>query len=259
MRERVLQHYAAGGEDARLVATARGRLEIERTMEIVAPLITPGAVVHDIGGGSGRYAEWLTALGADVTLFDPVPLHVEQARARSAGTFAVELADARAIARPDASADVALLLGPLYHLREEAERAEALAEAMRLLRPGGVLVAAGISRFAWLLDAFGKGILGEPGIWASVTRTARGDDDPMTGFPAVFHLPEELRREVAVAGYADVVVRAVEGFGFVLPDLATRLDDPRARRELLDAIALVDAEPSTLGVTSHFLAIARRP
>ena len=45
--------------------------------------------------------------------------------------------DARALPFADASADALLLLGPLYHLQERADRLRALREAARVLRPGG--------------------------------------------------------------------------------------------------------------------------
>ena len=47
----------------------------------------PPATVVDVGGGAGVHALWLSSLGYDVHLSDPVPLHVEQAKAdaRKAG------------------------------------------------------------------------------------------------------------------------------------------------------------------------------
>ncbi len=76
----------------------------------------------------------------------PAGLHVEQARRASDEQPAAPLAsatvgDARRLDRPDASVDAALLLGPLYHLTERGDRVAALAEARRVLRPGGVLAA----------------------------------------------------------------------------------------------------------------------
>ena len=58
-----------------------------------------------------------------------------------------EVEDARRLTQADASVDAVLLLGPLYHLVGRAERIAALAEARRVLRPGGVLLAAAIGRF----------------------------------------------------------------------------------------------------------------
>ena len=70
----------------------------------------------------------------------------------------------------DASVDAVLLLGPLYHLTERADRVRALAEGRRVLRPGGVLAAAAISRYASAVDGLFRGHLREPGFEAIVER-----------------------------------------------------------------------------------------
>ena len=53
-------------------------------------------------------------------------------------------------------------MGPLYHLVERSDRLLALREARRVVRPGGCVVAVGISRFASLLDGLRSGWLGDP-------------------------------------------------------------------------------------------------
>ncbi|MEV7007591.1 class I SAM-dependent methyltransferase [Streptosporangium sp. NPDC051022] len=67
----------------------------------------------------------------EVGLFDPVPAHVERA-GELAGVTA-RPGDARALPVRDAGADAVLLLGPLYHLAEHADRIRALSEARRAL------------------------------------------------------------------------------------------------------------------------------
>ena len=69
---------------------------------------------------------------------DPVALHVEQTGPSLAGA---SVGDARSLSFDDASADAVLLLGTLYHLIEGPERAAALREAARVVRPDGVVVA----------------------------------------------------------------------------------------------------------------------
>ena len=88
--------------------------------------------------------------------------------------------DARALEFEDASADAALLLGPLYHLTERADRLAALREARRVLRPGGNLFAAGISHFASTVDALVQGYLSDEAFMAIVERDLREalDSDP---------------------------------------------------------------------------------
>ena len=137
--------YEAGDEDGRL-AKERNWVEWERTCEVLRRWLPgpPGRIL-DVGGASGRYASWLSGLGYTVEVLDPVLRHVAQARAR--GLEAQE-GDARDLKYPDGWADTVLLLGPLYHLPEASDRARALAEAVRVCAPGGVVVAAAMSRWA---------------------------------------------------------------------------------------------------------------
>src|SRR5262247_763648 len=116
----ILTHYAMGVEEDRL--STWGRLERERTLDLLDRFLPPApATVLDVGGGPGVYAAHLARAGYEVHLVDPVPLHVEQARAASAAQpdapiRSVEVGDARALAAGDRSVDAVLLLGPLYHL-----------------------------------------------------------------------------------------------------------------------------------------------
>src|SRR3954454_15185362 len=147
--EDIQRYYDRGEERDRL--TAAHRLELIRTQELLTRVLPPPpAAVIDVGGGPGRYAAWLAGLGYEVVLVDAMPLHVEQARAL--GGFEARLGDARALDLADASADVVLLMGPLYHLVAREDRLRAWQEAARVVRPGGLVVAALISRFAALLD-----------------------------------------------------------------------------------------------------------
>lgn len=63
-----------------------------------------------------------------------------------------QIGDARELPWADETIDVVLLLGPLYHLTKIEDRLAALSEAGRVLRPGGLLATAAISRFASTYD-----------------------------------------------------------------------------------------------------------
>ncbi len=108
-------------------------------------------------------------------LVDAHPLHVELAQQASQAQPDAPLAeiangDARSLRRRDTSVDVVLLLGPLYHLTERSDRLKALPEAHRILRPGGTLFAAGISRFTSVLDGLRQGLLDDPAFVQIVER-----------------------------------------------------------------------------------------
>ena len=138
-----------------------------------------------------------------------------QALEASAGAPETPLAgatvgDARALEAADAGADAVLLLGPLYHLVERADRLRALREAHRVLRPGGVVLAAAISRFASTIDGLAKEALADPLFETMVEgdlRDGRHVNPDPAGRPnwfttAYFHRPEDLGAEVEAAGFA---------------------------------------------------------
>jgi SAM-dependent methyltransferase len=262
-------YYERGEERGRLTAGGEG-LELVRTRELLRRFLPPApADVFDVGGGAGVYAVWLAAAGYRVHLVDPMPLHVEQATAAAAAAaaaqpdhpFTAAVGDARRLEAADGSCDAVLLLGPLYHLTERAERLRALREARRVLRPGGVALAVGISRFASLLDALKRGALGDPAIAGMVERDLREGQhrNPTPGqasgwfTTAFFHHPDELAAEVTEAGFALEALLGIEGPGGYVGDGV----EPRQREAILAARA-VEREPSLLGMSAHLLAVGRK-
>lgn len=264
----VASHYTRVSEAGRLDSD-RGPLELARTQEIVSRHLGPAPLtILDVGGAAGRYACWLAAEGHQVHLVDALALHVEQALAASAAQperplASARVGDARRLDHEDASVDAVLLLGPLYHLTERADRLAAIREARRVLRSGGLLFAAGISRFASLLDGLVRDLLSDPDFETIVERDLRDGQhrnptarDYFT--TAFFHLPSELAAEVTEAGFSVVELVGVEGPGWVLQDFAARWADPVHRRRLLWAARAVEQEISLLGMSSHLLAVGRR-
>lgn len=258
--EAIRRHYEAGVERDRL-AQGYSRLEFRRTKELLeARLPPPPARILDVGGGPGAYADWLAGLGHEVRLLDPVPLHVDQARARAEGRFEAAVGDGRRLEEPADAYDVVLLLGPLYHLTERADRLESLREARRVLRPGGLVAAAAISRFASLLDGLLTGHLRDEVGRAVVERDlADGQhrsppDRPALFTTAYFHRPEELRAEIEEAGLAVEDVVGVEGPGWLR---AETLDDEASFEDVVLVARALEREPAAVGVSAHLLAFAR--
>ncbi len=265
--QEVVDYYESQAEAQRLF-TGIGRLELARTQELLRRYLPPApAVICDVGGGSGVYACWLASKGYEVHLVDAVPLHVEQARRASENQPDHPLAsstvgDARGLGHPNASVDALLLFGPLYHLTRREDRVAALQEAHRVLRAGGLVLAAGITRFASVLDGLRQGLLDDPEFLRIVQRDVRDGQhrNPANraGYftTAYFHRPDELRDEAEAAGLRHVATLAIEGPGWLLQDFDDHWREEARRIRLLNAIRWVEDEPSLMGVSAHVLVVA---
>ncbi len=261
------QHYERGIEAKRL-ADGPGLIELERTQAIISRYLPEtSSVIYDIGGGPGAYADWLLGLGHAVHLVDPVPLHVQQAKEAMAkaatGDWSATVGDARFLEFPDESADCVLLLGPLYHLTDRVDRIAAISEARRVLRPGGFVFAAAISRFASLLDGMARNLLDDPDFRPIVERDlSEGQHRNPTEHPsyftnAFFHHPDELRSELETADFNVETVCGVEGPAWILADIAERWADEKRRELWMKLLEKVESESVLLGVSAHLLAVGR--
>jgi ubiquinone/menaquinone biosynthesis C-methylase UbiE len=265
----IIDHYSVVDESSRL-RTGFFQLEHARTQELILRHLPPApATIIDAGGGAGIYACWLAERGYQVHLIDPVPKHVEQARAASAKQpqhplASAEVGDARHLLHADESADAVLLLGPLYHLVEREDRLGCLREARRVLRPGGLLWGAGISRFASLLDSLSSGFFDDPAFATILARDLEdGQHRNPTGNPkyftdTFFHRPGELSRDLLGAGFQVLAIVAIEGPGWLARDFERLWSDPLQRERLLAAVRKVEREPSVLGASAHIMAIGKK-
>lgn len=258
-------HYELGLEESRLFVDGYPRLEYLRTLELLDRLLPPApARLLDVGGGTGVYAVPLAERGYTVHVVEPIEAHVERARQhaleRGVAGVSAALGDARDLKAFGTGYDGVLLLGPLYHLVHADDRALAFREAVRVTRPGGVVVAAGISRYASLIDGLRRRVLGDPAFRSIVERDLRDGqhrNPDVRGQPeyfttAYFHLPAELEREARACGLRDVKLYAVEGPSWIVEDRAD------IENQLFVARA-VESEPALMAATSHILVAGTTP
>ncbi|MGP3981982.1 class I SAM-dependent methyltransferase [Streptomyces sp. KR80] len=262
----IIEFYSETIDEAeRLTCSADGVLEMVRTQELLRRYLPePPASVLDVGGGPGAHARWLVKDGYGVHLVDPVPRHVERAAETGA---TVELGDARSLTAADSSYDVVLVLGPLYHLLEGEERLQALREARRVVRPGGLVAAAAINLYASLFEHTATTWLGTKDRVRDAVADilATGVHEPgRKGFTAAyFHTAGQLAEELAAAGLADAKVYGVEGPSWGALKATEQYTGERLDTSgplfaaALEAARLAEPYPDLLAASSHMLAVAQ--
>lgn len=262
----LIRHYTnLGKESNRLEGFS---LEKIRTRELISRHLSKdhSLEVLDIGGASGVYSFWLSELGHSVTLIDPVPLHVEQAEIESrTSKYPLKnsfVGDARDLKFADDTFDIVLMLGPLYHLTEQADRLKALSEANRVLMPGGIIFAVTISQFASMLNGFYFNLIEDPQFVPMMQRDLiDGQHRPPNSkyfMNTIFHNPSWLKDEIVKSKFSLVGCYAIESFADYLPNLHEIQDDQGKLELLLESIRKVESEESLLGLTCHNMAVGMK-
>ncbi len=261
-------HYRSGVEKDRLLKGS-SNLEFYRTKQILSRYLPKRHVtILDIGGGPGRYSFWLAEMGHSVHLVDILPLHVQQAhesqRKTGSPLASISLGDARELDFEDKFADVVLMFGPLYHLVRETERLKALSEVFRVLKPGGTLFAAAISRFTSALDGCLRGYIRDPGFMKIIKQDLKNGqhrnptNNPEYFTTAFFHHPNQLKTEISQAGFKSVRVYAITGFAWLLPKFDQYWRNPQLKARLVSILEKTELEPSMMGMSDHLLGVGKK-
>jgi len=248
-----------------------GRLEKHRTEFAVslraleAFLPQPPCSVLDVGGGPGRYAIELARLGYSVTLLDISRENLKLARqkASEAHVSLVDTIHANAVDLSEfdsAHYDALLLMGPLYHLLTHHERIQALHEAMRVLKSGGKLFAAFITRFA----PFRLVAIGEPAWLVQNPAYARqlletGIHDQPTQFAKAYYAhPNEIIPLMEGCGLRTQRLIGCEGIVAELDDKVNVLTE-EAWEAWVDLNYKLGQDPALYGASDHVLYVGEMP
>ncbi|WP_261290932.1 class I SAM-dependent methyltransferase [Paraclostridium sordellii] len=227
--------------------------------------------MYDVGGGIGVYSSWLVSEGNEVHLLELAPNAVEYAiKSQSKDNlFKAEVCDARNINRENESADIVLLMGPLYHLQNKEDRKKVLNEAKRVLKKGGILFSVGISKFSsttWALSTYGNGneFLDDPIYFNMIQNELisgvhiRPKEYSNFITQAYFHTPRELQEELEVVGFETIQKHAIEGVIWFTPFLNEYWKDEEKRNILLKILNQTDTEESLMGMSPHFMIVSKK-
>lgn len=265
----IIFDFYNNGAEIGLLENGLGMVEFYRSKEIISQYIPKASTVYDIGGGIGKYSEWLAENGHDVTMIELAPTAVDYAIKNMKRPYTAIVGDARKLDLPDKSADVVLLMGPLYHLQNRNDRKKALSEAYRVLKKGSLLIAAGISRFStttWALSTYGsENNFIDDDIYMNMLKQEleTGEHNRPKEYPffiadAYFHTPDEMKTELCDSGFDIINYHAVEGSVWITPTLEEKWNDIQSRKRLLDIIHATEHEETMMGMSPHFLMIGKK-
>lgn len=175
--------YAGFDEDSRVDATRQGQMEYLTTMDYIHRHAPAGGKILELGAGTGRYSIALAKEGYRVTALELVAhnLQVLQEKGADVANLEAYQGDALDLSRfPDDTFDMTLVLGPMYHLYDPADVRTAISEALRVTKPGGVLLFAFLSVYAIMGNNYLQGNL------------RQGLELNFTPEHHVLHFPEQL-------------------------------------------------------------------
>ena len=161
----LLSDYYGGYDEENRLRSQHGLVEFLTTMRYIEKYLVPGCRILEIGAATGRYSHDLARRGYTVDAVELVQHNIDIFMNNTLPGEKVSIRQGNAMDLSfceDETYDVTLLLGPMYHLFTEAEQKQALAEAIRVTKKGGVIFAAYCGNDATMVQyCFGRGMLRE--------------------------------------------------------------------------------------------------
>lgn len=144
MMNYIEDYYNNYDEDKRLMR--KNRLpEFLITMKYIEKYLTPDSKIIEIGAGTGRYSVALAEKGYDVTAVELVPHNIEILKKKVNPNHKIKIYKGNACDLSfieSETYDIVLLLGPMYHLYNEEDKHNAISEALRVAKKGGIIYSA---------------------------------------------------------------------------------------------------------------------
>ncbi len=249
------KHYNKHPEDLRL-QRRHGIVEFETTLYHLHRFLQPGQCLLDIGAGTGRYTSALMAEGYRVKAVELVRRNIEVFLKREPAADVVQ-GDARHMPfLPDDSADITLLLGPLYHLVGDEEKLKALGEAKRVTKPGGLIFVAYLmneySILSYCFDEDRIGGLMERGAVDAFFHIQASSDELYD-----YVRLEDIDRLDREAGLERVTIFSPDGPADYMRTRLNQMSDETFAR-FLDYQKQVSERPELMGAGSHVVDVVRK-
>ncbi len=256
--EIVSEFYGKYDEDTRLERSRRGQLEYFTTMEYIHRYAGRDSKILEVGAGTGRYSVALAKEGMDVTAVELTEGNLAVLRRNSEGIDNIRSFQGDAIHLErfaDNTFDVTLVFGPMYHLYETGDVNRAIDEAVRVTKPGGVMIFAFISVYAIMYANYlsGNWAAGEEENFTKDYKTKHFKEQLFTGYDVVEF--EDLFKDkktewITTAGTDGILEPIQENEDFSFTD-----EDFEAFKKWYLACA---EKRELLGYTNHLIYLCRK-
>ncbi len=267
INQNITLFYNKASEETRL-NKGMGVFEFERIKSLIEKYIpSSSSRIIDVGGGTGKYAEWLAKKGHQVHLVEPVSKHVKIAQSSAnklKNKFSVYLGESRNLEFPNGFADLIILHGPLYHLQKEEDRALCIREAKRVLKNDGIILGFAINYSASTLVGLLNGLIHKKTFFEMCKEElTTGIHNPPNDYPwllaeAYYHKPEELRDEFVRQELSYINTYAVEGMAWLDKDYFANMLNDTKKNTLIELIRITENDSYLLPFSPHMMIAVKK-
>jgi len=240
----------------------RHRIEFDITKRYLDEYIVGENLdIFDIGGGPGRYSIYLAEKGHKVTLLDLSKRNIEVAKEKSAEK-GITLEDyihgnALELDKHEKKYDVILLMGPLYHLIKESDRKAVVEVALNLLKPGGIIFASFISKYAPIQDYL-KGPYPIESVDRLLGYLRDGVHDGESGFTTAYFFDyKEAKNLMNSFGLKELAFVGIENILASKENEIYKLDENEYKK-WLEICYQLGKDENLMGTSEHYLYIGRK-
>lgn len=260
----VVESYENYKEEERLTTNNSRKIEFITTIRALDGLFPPEAKILDCAAGTGVYSFYFAEKGNKITATDITPRHIEYINNKLKSNpcdISAAVLDATDLSRyRDEVFDVVLCMGPFYHLTEKRQREKCLLECLRVLKKGGFLAIAYISRFfvfpyvatselKYLNSNLSKALID--------TGVLKHDDPDCFWTDTYYATPEEM-----VQLYNDYHLQLIDHFAQdgISPMLKDKIDSLNESQFKIwcDYHYSVCREKSMIGASNHVMIVGRK-
>ncbi|WP_103866503.1 class I SAM-dependent methyltransferase [Aquimarina sp. I32.4] len=259
--------YNKASEETRL-DKGMGVFEFERIKSLIEKYISSSsATILDIGGGTGKYSEWLAKKGHQVHLVEPVSKHIKIAKNRAnklKNKFSVYLGESRKLEFPNNFADLIILHGPLYHLQKKEDRDITICEAKRVLKNNGIILGFAINYTASTLVGLLNGLIHKKTFFEMCKEElTTGMHNPPDDFPwllaeAYYHKPAQLKDEFINQELIYLATYAVEGMAWLDKSYFANMLNDKKKKTLLELTQVTENDSYLLPFSPHIMIAVKK-